>query len=180
MVFKVKDPLGRDSNNRLHQRPPASHRPPDTCTQRDVVRPISSSACLPDTKPEWRWQRKGGMRGRQRQIELLEEGNNTEHYNSSREAMHPFNVGSKHYKNLASVYSQVQIHKKVGLCVGQENTRKCIKVIKHVKNGHANQLYGGLLHNYKSILSKILTIFCEVFWVFKVCLNSRKIFKTRK
>lgn len=112
MLFKVKHPPGTDSDNRLHQRPSASHGPPDTYTQRDVVRPISFSACLPDAKPEWRWQRKEGMRARQRQIELSEEGKteNIEHNDSSRRALHPFNAALKHYKNLASVYSQVHTH----------------------------------------------------------------------
>lgn len=43
MVFKVKHPPGRDSDNRLHQCPSAALGPPDTCTQRhsqrDVVHP---------------------------------------------------------------------------------------------------------------------------------------------
>lgn len=62
VVVKVKVPLGRDSDNGLHQPATASHRPPDAHTLanthvfREMLFVLSSSACLSASKPEWRWQ----------------------------------------------------------------------------------------------------------------------------
>lgn len=123
MVFKVKDPLGRNSDNRLHRRPSASHGPPDTFTQRDVVRPISSSACLPDAKPEWHWQKKKGNE-RKRQIGVLE---NTENYNSSRQALPPFNAGLKHYEKLGwCLLTSRHTFKRLGQCDGEKKEKKTL------------------------------------------------------